>query len=257
MSLSYSTKVRLAFRSGNRCALPGCGQELSPKSKTGDPVSLGEAAHIAGEHSGKEGKANSARYDPDMTSEARNHYNNLIYLCPNCHTKIDAIPQGETDYPVALLQKIKSEHEQKVQEGVAEALANVGFPELEEATRWIMQKSPLPTNSDFLLIPPEDKIMINELGNGARKMITMGLTLAHEIRTFIESTAQTDQDFPDRLKSGFLEEYHRLKRQGHSGDELFELMCSFAQRGFREETKKSAGLAVLIYLFEACEVFEK
>lgn len=60
-----------------------------------------------------------------------------------------------------------------------------------------------------------------------------------------------------QVKAGFLEEYYRLKRAGHSADELFDLMCSFAQRGCREQVKRSAGIAVLVYLFEACEVFER
>jgi len=85
----------------------------------------------------------------------------------------------------------------------------------------------------------------------------MGLSVAREVRAYVESVAQTDQDFPERLKSGFLEEYYRLKREGHSGDDLFDLMCGFAQRGFEEQAKRAAGLAVLTYLFEACEVFEK
>jgi len=34
-------------------------------------------------------------------------------------------------------------------------------------------------------------------------------------------------------------------------------MCRFAQHGFERQAKRSAGIAVLVYLFEACEVFEK
>jgi len=257
MSVSYPSKLLLAYRSGDRCALPDCGKELSPDSKHGDPINVGEAAHIAGEHDGK-GKANkSARYDPRMSDEERNHYNNLIYLCGTCHTTIDAIPQGEKDYPAARLQKIKAEHEQKVREAVTEAFSGIGFPELEEATQWIMQINSQQATEDFSLIPPEDKLKKNELGIGSRTIVTMGLSVSREVRAFVESVAQTDPDFPERLKAGFLEEYYRLKREAHVGDDLFDLMCRFAQRGFKEQAKQSAGLAVLVYLFEACEVFER
>lgn len=257
MSVSYPTKLLLAYRSGDRCALPDCGLGLSPDSDDGDPINVGEAAHIAGEHDGKGKVKKSARYDSSMTDAERNHYDNLIYLCSTCHTKIDAIPQGEKGYPVDRLQKIKAEHEQKVRDAVAEAFAGVGFPELEEATQWIMQISPQSGNDGFALIPPDDKLKKNDLGNGTRTIVTMGLSVSREVHSFVESVAQTDADFPERLKAGFLEEYYRLKREGRAGDDLFDLMCRFAQRGFKEQAKQSAGLAVLIYLFEACEVFEK
>lgn len=73
MSASPSTKLRLAFRSGGRCARPGCDRELVVESETGDDnTSIGQAAHIAGE------KPIAKRYDPCMTDEERDHYNNLI-----------------------------------------------------------------------------------------------------------------------------------------------------------------------------------
>jgi len=258
MSVTYPTKIILAYRSGGRCALPDCGKELSINNTDGDPTNLGDAAHIAGEHDGKN-KANkkSARYDPGMTDEQRNHYNNLIYLCATCHRRIDAIPQGEKDYTVERLQTLKAKHEQKVREALADAFDHVGFPELEEATQWIMQVNPQSQEDGFSLIPPEDKLKKNDLGSVSRRTITMGLSVSHEVRNFVQSVAQIDADFPERMKSGFLTEYFRLRHQGHTGDDLFDLMCEFASRRFRKHRDKAAGVAVLVYLFEVCEVFEK
>ena len=161
------------------------------------------------------------------------------------------------EFSVDRLHNIKTEHEFKVREAITEAFANVGFPELEEATRWVMQVQPIETTPDFSLIPPEDKLKKNALGNGSRYIVTMGLSVAKEIQAYVQSVAQTDSDFPERLKVGFLSEYYRLKQEGHVGDILFDLMCRFAQRGFQEQARQSAGLAVLVYLFESCEVFEK
>ena len=257
MTVSYPTKIILAYRSGDKCALPDCRIHLSQEGEDGSPYNIGEAAHIAGERDGGKRGQQSARYDPNMTEAERNNYDNLIYLCRNCHKKIDAIPQGEKNYPVERLQDIKMRHGQKVQEAVSEAFANVGFPELEDATRWITQINPQQPNRNFSVIPPADKLEKNKLGDTSRMIITMGLSVSNEVRAFIESFTQIDHNFPERLKSGFLEEYYRLKRKDYSGDELFDLMCQFAQRGFTEETKRSAGKAVLVYLFETCEVFEK
>lgn len=119
MGASNPTKLILAFRSGGRCALPDCGIQLTSRGSGGGSYKVGEAAHIAGENSGKgKTKAKSARFDSSMNDDQRNHVDNLIYLCGTCHTKIDTIPQGELDYPVARLKQIKSDHEQKVRDGV-------------------------------------------------------------------------------------------------------------------------------------------
>lgn len=255
MGVSYPTKLTLAFRSGDKCAL--CNIQLTPASDHGGPVNVGEAAHIAGEHDGKGKKQRSARYDEKMTDEERNSFSNLIYLCGTCHTKIDAIPQGELDYPTDLLLQIKSEHQKKVQQAMLEAFAEVGFAELEEATRWVMALTPQTVSQDYSLLRLEDKICKNNLTNESQVVIAMGLGVASEVSRYIESVAQIDPDFPERLTAGFLEEYHRLRKEGFTGDERFDHMCRFAQRGFDSQAKRSAGQAVLIYLFESCEVFEK
>lgn len=86
----------------------------------------------------------------------------------------------------------------------------------------------------------------------------MGLSVSAEVRKFIEGFAQTEPDFPQKLSAGFLQEYYRLRKDGHvPGDELFDLMCRFAQRGLTDQPRRSAGLAVLVYLFEICDVFDK
>lgn len=255
MSARYSTKLLLAFRSGDQCAI--CREPLTIDSANGGPYSIGQAAHIAGENDGKGRAKRSARYDPSMTDEERNHYDNLIYLCGTCHTTIDAVPQGEQDYPLEKLQQTKSEHEQAVRQAMLDAFADVGFPELQEATQWAATVQPSAVTGDYSLLKVEDKIKKNDLDADTRGVIAMGLGVASEVSRYIESVAQTDVEFPERLKAGFLEEYWRLKRGGVNGGDLFELMCRFAQQGFQRQAQRSAGLAVLIHLFEACEVFEK
>ena len=84
----------------------------------------------------------------------------------------------------------------------------------------------------------------------------MGLAVSKEVRAFVEQEAKIEADFPEKLTAGFLV-YYRLWREGFKGDELFDLMCRFAQQGMETQQQRSGGLAVLIYLFEACEVFEK
>lgn len=260
MGVSTTTKILLAYRSGDMCALPQCkrkGRRLSVDSDSGDPINIGQAAHIEGENPGTDKKPASARYNPNMPDEERNGFHNLIYLCGACHKRIDTLPQGNIDYPVERLQSIKAEHEKKVRQVMLDAFSDVGFPELQEATLWASSIQPSAVTADYSLLKVEDKIKKNDLDTDARGIIAMGLGVANEVSRYIESVAQTDIEFPERLKAGFLEEYWRLKKEGGNGGELFELMCRFAQKGFDRQAQRSAGLAVLIHLFEACEVFEK
>ena len=249
MSTSYPTKVLLAFRSGDRCAFPGCPNYLTVDAPDGgDAVVVGEAAHIAGEN------LTAARYIAEMTEEARNHYDNLIYMCGGHHTQID---KQEAHFTVDYLHRLKRNHEAQVREAMNSAFANVGFPEIAKATEWVCRFKSNFTTQDLAILPPNDKINKNGLNAENRLTITMGLSVARLVGEFIQYEEQMDSDFSERLTAGFLAEYHRLRHDGNRGSELFDLMCEFAQRGLRGAAKRSAGIAVLVYLFEKCEVFEK
>ena len=55
-------------------------------------------------------KAGASRNDASQTPVERDDYANLVLLCPNHHTLIDK-PENEKKYTVAVLQKMKSDHE--------------------------------------------------------------------------------------------------------------------------------------------------
>lgn len=258
MSVPYRIKVVLALRSGNRCAMPSCHRLLSSKSRGGEYTMFGEAAHIAGERGGGKRGRRSARFDPTMTDEQRNGLANLLYLCRNCHAMIDAYPQGEREYPVERLLAIKANHESTVDEAMEEGVATVTFRELEEATRWVIEVPPPPPGRDFSRVSIEDKIQRNRLSQSTQNVITSHLAAVPQVRRFIQRLSQDDPRFPERLISGFLQHYHELRSQGvSSGEDLFDSMCVFARRGFRDYKTQCAAQAVLVYLFETCEVFEK
>lgn len=249
MPVSYPTKIILAMKSGNVCAFPGCKESLTNDAENSNSSTvIGEAAHIYGE------KPGAARYVESMTDEERNHVNNLIYLCPNHHTRID---KQIEEYSAEKLIEIKTEHEEQIREATSDAFSEVGFSELEQATEWITKVSPATETINFSVTEIDEKIQKNSLTEASRSTIVMALSVANEVRKFVEEEAKDDPSFPERLKAGFLTEYYRLINEGHKGDRLFDLMCAFAQKGFKDQPKKSAGLAVLVYLFEACDVFEK
>lgn len=257
MDVPESTKRVLAFRSGNICAK--CHKELTVDYSDGMVKAIGECAHIEGEHGGNPAahKPPAARYNSSMTDKERNSFQNLIYLCSNCHTEIDKIPEGERDFPVSVLRKMKSDHEMAIRKAMTDAFPEVGFDELTEVTKWASIISPTAPTSDFSLLNVEAKMKRNDLSEDNLVIMKTGLAVAHEIKSYIDSVSKTDYRFPEKLRDGFLQYYYTFRHEGMRGDELFESMCQLSQRGFKTQKLKSAGLAVLVYMFEACEVFEK
>jgi hypothetical protein len=91
--VTTATKRKLASLSGNLCADPDCHARLVDSKAD---VDIGEVAHIVGE---KEG---AARFDSKVSVPQRNGISNLLYLCANCHTRIDSDKDG-VHYSVRLL----------------------------------------------------------------------------------------------------------------------------------------------------------
>jgi hypothetical protein len=231
-----------------RCASPGCRKEVVLDF---DPMDgrkqIGKIAHIVG-HSdvGPRGDAAYSRGKLDT-------YENWVLLCPTCHDTVDALTSAHS---VASLRELKANHEQWVSEKLTIEIPNVGFAELEIVTKAIAQNG-TSENNDLTLTAPIEKIRKNGLTGKSQLLITMGLSKAREMRRFVEHVAQIDADFPERLKAGFTTEYARLKGGGISGDLLFEQLRAFAGGPGQDFTRQAAGLVVLTYLFECCEIFEK
>lgn len=92
---------KLWGRAAGRCSF--CEDELAPYLDIKTPDVIGEMAHIIGF------KQDAARGLAER--EFDNSYENLILLCPTCHTKVDAAPQV---YTVEKLYEAKSRWESKV-----------------------------------------------------------------------------------------------------------------------------------------------
>jgi hypothetical protein len=97
MKPTQSTLKRLFALSGNRCAFPKCQAPL-----THNDTLLGEVCHIKADSPG------GPRYDAAQTADERQHFGNLIVMCPTHHTVID---DDEISFSVSRLQQIKTDHE--------------------------------------------------------------------------------------------------------------------------------------------------
>lgn len=189
-----------------------------------------------------------------MTDAALDHVDNLLYVCGNCHILID---RDVAAYTVDRLREIKAKHEEGVQRAVNAEFANVSFAELEELVERFASFPPAPADSSLELLRPEAKIKKNDLGLPSQHVITTGMANSATIRQFVSDLDSDDPDWSRRLKHGFVTEYLQLRKAGHRGDDLFELMCAYSARGFHKPATQCAAMSVLVYMFEACEVFER
>lgn len=134
-------------------------------------------------------------------------------------------------------------------------IINVTFSELNVVTKYLVSGQFISDDS-YAIIPPKEKIKKNELSSTTEQLITMGLIQVKQVSQFIEKCP--DIEFGERLKQGFIMEYKRLKNEEClKGDDLFNALLDFASGRSNNFTNKAAGLSVLVYLFEKCDVFEK
>lgn len=235
----------LCARSGGLCAIPECHKELIIKKQSERESFIGGMAHIKGERKG------AARFDPSMTDKERNSHDNLILVCGNHHKIID---DQEKTYTVEKLIQIKKQHEEWVRTQFSDKVIDVTFAELNVVTKYIVSGQYTPSDS-YTIIPPKEKIEKNGLSQKTTHLITMGLSQVNQVKEYIDRCP--DIEFGERLKEGFVAEYERLKNEENlNGDDLFDCLLDFAA-GYSSDFKiRAAGLTVLVYLFEKCEVFK-
>ncbi|MXV19093.1 HNH endonuclease signature motif containing protein [Deinococcus xianganensis] len=109
-------------RAGGICSNPVCGKDLTVLNSQLQWFQIGEMAHIiARQEDGPRGQ----------TGGGSNAYENLILLCPTCHTMIDKAPAGQ--YTQEILISWKNDHETKIRD----AFARITFGSLDDLKREI------------------------------------------------------------------------------------------------------------------------
>ncbi len=95
-------------RAAGMCSF--CRTKLTFDDGNNDPATVGAMCHIVGE---KEG---AARFNSNLSTEERNSYSNLILICSHHH---DIIDEDETTYTIEKLHILKNDHENWVNENLA------------------------------------------------------------------------------------------------------------------------------------------
>ena len=91
----------LAKRAGGKCSICQC-TTWGPNDSPFRATNIGQAAHIAAAAVG------GPRYDEKMDAEERSSISNGIWLCSNCHDKVD---RNVDSYTTADLRRMKKEAE--------------------------------------------------------------------------------------------------------------------------------------------------
>ncbi|MHA6524717.1 HNH endonuclease [Tessaracoccus sp. G1721] len=101
--------VRLVGAAGGFCERPSCptGSLWHELPSGGDAVKLAEVAHIVA------ASDDGPRGDGEVATSELVAFQNLILLCPNCHTIVDRAPE---EYSVAVLNGWKVAHERRLRE---------------------------------------------------------------------------------------------------------------------------------------------
>ncbi len=244
MSILLKEQKILWSKSAGMCSM--CKIHLVDVSTDGN-VAIGENAHIQGEKPGSE------RYNKEQPDEERSVYQNLILLCPTCHTKIDK-KENVAKYSVATLNKIKQEHESWVYSQTVQSINSVTYTELDNVIKYLIQQPDfIPDN--LLILNPKEKIEKNNLSKESELLIKVGLMKVSLVKKYLND--HPDVEFADRLKSGYVKKYEEFKIAEYTSDEIFNLMLDFSSNNNSNLLQRSAGLAVLVYFFEQCDIFER
>ena len=128
----------------------------------------------------------------------------------------------------------------------------LALEDLEPVIDALEQRDPDPI--DALPPPPSvQKLERNALSAEAADFLRMGRRKVRLVETYFQKC--TPVELGERIAEAFRERYTELKALGLSPDRIFMYLQRYA--GFRGEPKRQvAGMAVLAYLFDSCDIFE-
>lgn len=168
MARSYldSTVKQLFISCGHVCPFPGCTLTLIDYGSS-PPTILGEIAHIeASATGGPRGNAN-------LSTKARDAYENLIVLCPTHHTLVDK----ETNrFSAEDLRTWKAAAERGVRDRLAIAVVSVSFAEIGLICNAYADGTLGTPSTPMVAMDPGKKMDHNNLTDRVRPHLTTGLT---------------------------------------------------------------------------------
>lgn len=162
MAIADRVKRQLWASSAGICQNPACRDELFRGFADGAVTSINELAHVIAQRS------DGPRGNDQLPLRERDEFENIIVLCPSCHTLIDKAPQH---FPPELLLEWKRTH----QDAVRSALLTPIFkdrPELRSAVRPLLERN----KGIFETYGPHSQSAANPLAEAANQWRRLVLT---------------------------------------------------------------------------------
>ena len=243
--ISVHVRRRLWAMSGHICACPICGDALTLENATDGNIStVGQECHINAV------SPNGPRPFPEGTVTDPNAYDNWILLCPTHHKIVDDDP---ITYTADILRQWKRDRENEIIRKWE--VAQFSFQELEEIITWLAESTDVPT-SNLLLTPIEEKIARNNLSLSTRKLIAIGIGLVGEVENYIKRISKTRPGYAYLLLGPLMTLYGNLKGDGIGNDDVVSELVHFACGHSRNPSKWVAGIVLIAYFFERCDLLD-
>ena len=250
---SISTQRVLFSESAGICSLPDCNVPIIFDKKVGKGH-YSNLAHI--EAYSKKGP----RFNPKLSVEERNSEANIIIVCSNCHKKIDT--DTET-YTVEVLKKIKQNHINRIKL-IKENMIYFDYDDLIYASKSILdskneesesEKVNIEYNVKYDIKPIDYKIRKNDMSFISKNILVPAMLQQETVVEFISQMSKENETFADELLSTLKKYYNQFKIE-YSGDMLLtKLYTQFIKP--LSSKQQSACLAIIVYFFTICELFEK
>jgi hypothetical protein len=133
-------------------------------------------------------------------------------------------------------------------------MLDVRYSNVQEVVSHIARQEP-PLLQDIRPVP-HDKLKRNHLSTYVQSMLTYGMQKADLVRNFFND--HSNPTYGDEIAAAFKGEYNKYRRLEMDADTIFHKLQAFtggSERG--SPTDEAAVLAVLAYLFEQCDIFER
>jgi hypothetical protein len=133
-------------------------------------------------------------------------------------------------------------------------MLDVRYDDVQEVLSNIIAQKP--SLSQDIRPVPSDKLKCNGLSEDVQTLLTWGMQKADLVEKFFDS--HPDPLYGDKIASAFNEKYRRCRALEMEPDKIFHGLLEFAGGKTRGNIAYEAAVyAVLAYLFEQCEIFER
>lgn len=130
---------------------------------------------------------------------------------------------------------------------------SLGLKDLQPVLLKLAGQDPV-SDGDVRPVPP-CKIEANGLSSSVSLLLKAGMPKADLVRRFFDT--YHDVNLGDRIAAAFQAEYARLRGTGMGPDTIFSALVDHAGGLDRGPANAAAVLAVIAFLFEQCEIFER